>query len=448
MRFRLFLMLAAGLAACEPTTDDAPTPAASPLDFSRYVAVGDDYTAGVYNGSLTRRSQEYAFPNLLAQQLKQAGGGEFVQPLLGDADVFGAGWQLQRLTDRNLPLLGPVASTFVAADTLNPGTACAEPRYQFARWSGAGAALPHNLGVPGLRLQDINTSGVGNVANRLGATYNPFLERLLPADDNRTYQELLKASRPTFFTVSMGMSDMLTYLRSGGTCGTPVTAPTLQNTMFALVDSLLKTGAKGLVFDLPDPSAALPLTKMTQIVLNKQLGRAESDSIYIVEGGTLLPLQGRDAVLLPLAGRVGRNETAAGQPATAPLGSRQNPLRDEDVLTEAELRPLGVAVRTLNTALATRYSKTKTGGRAAFVSLNSLCQAINSKGALIDGVRFSGDPVTGGFFSYDGVSLTPRGNALLTNKIIEVINSSDANTGFGAHVPGLDVNQFPAVPLP
>ena len=48
------------LAACAPG-QDSPTPAAN-IDVSRYVAVGDTYTAGVSAGGLTRASQRYSFP--------------------------------------------------------------------------------------------------------------------------------------------------------------------------------------------------------------------------------------------------------------------------------------------------------------------------------------------------------------------------------------------------
>ena len=52
------------LTACA-LSQDTPTPSTN-FDVSRYVAVGDSYTAGLSNGGLTRASQDYSFPNLLA----------------------------------------------------------------------------------------------------------------------------------------------------------------------------------------------------------------------------------------------------------------------------------------------------------------------------------------------------------------------------------------------
>ena len=46
-------------------SQDTPTPSTG-IDARRYVAVGDSYTAGLSNGGLTRASQDYSFPNLLA----------------------------------------------------------------------------------------------------------------------------------------------------------------------------------------------------------------------------------------------------------------------------------------------------------------------------------------------------------------------------------------------
>ena len=69
------------LNACAPG-QDAPTPATS-VNVSRYLAVGDSYTAGYSAGGLTRTSQEYSFPNLLARQLRGASPeATFSQPLL------------------------------------------------------------------------------------------------------------------------------------------------------------------------------------------------------------------------------------------------------------------------------------------------------------------------------------------------------------------------------
>src|SRR5687768_16399157 len=66
---------------CKPDVDDAGFSTGT-ADFSKYVAFGDNYTAGYSNGGVTRESQENSFPNIIAQQIARAGGSStFNQPL-------------------------------------------------------------------------------------------------------------------------------------------------------------------------------------------------------------------------------------------------------------------------------------------------------------------------------------------------------------------------------
>ncbi|MCC5931479.1 MAG: hypothetical protein JJU28_19685 [Cyclobacteriaceae bacterium] len=66
-----------------------------------------------------------------------------------------------------------------------------------------------------------------------------------------------------------------------------------------------------------------------------------------------------------------------------------------------------------------------------------------SAGVFVDGVQIDGRFVQGGFFSLDGVHLTPRGYAATANEIISVINRN-----FNASIPPAIVNNFRAVVLP
>src|SRR3954463_11488132 len=62
--------------ACKPDID---TPAAGKgsLNLDKYVAIGSAMTAGYADNALYRKAQETSYPNLIAQQLKPAGGGDF-----------------------------------------------------------------------------------------------------------------------------------------------------------------------------------------------------------------------------------------------------------------------------------------------------------------------------------------------------------------------------------
>ena len=49
-------------------------------DFSTFVSVGASITAGTTDGSLFLAGQMNSFPNILANVMSMAGGGEFTQP--------------------------------------------------------------------------------------------------------------------------------------------------------------------------------------------------------------------------------------------------------------------------------------------------------------------------------------------------------------------------------
>jgi len=62
---------------------------------------------------------------------------------------------------------------------------------------------------------------------------------------------------------------------------------------------------------------------------------------------------------------------------------------------------------------------------------------------VYNGVNFSTQFVTGGAFSLDGIHLNSKGNALLANEFIKVINQY-----FGANIPGINANAYNGVKFP
>lgn len=458
------LLLLAGLTAtalvgCEPTLDEAPAVSAGSLDLSRVVAIGDDYAAGVADGGLTRARQEYSFPNLLVQQLQRAGAGAFTQPLLATGESTG-GVQLLSLTATNQALTGPAAVSFIDQEPLNPGTPCEEIRYRLPAWADAGAGLPGNLAVPGLRLMDLETPGLGDETNfrNAGAAYNAGLERILPdGADAASYLTLVKRAQPTFVIVSAGLGDLLPYILSGGTCNTSL--PSVSTVSFRakrLVDSLVATtSANGIILGVPKLDV-LPLTRTTVSAVSRGLGRPDTASLYGIvfrnNKNDTVRLSYEDIVLLPMVARVGRMEDATGTPYPQAFGSRENPLRDRDVLTTTEIARVDGYINappsSINDRLRTAVSIAGAKGRFVYVETGNFFQSLNN-GQFINGIRFSDDPVTGGLVSLDGYTLTPRGNALLVNFIItNALNPLSTVSNFGTSLPLIDISTLPATRLP
>ena len=57
-----------------------PTPSKGSADFTKFVAVGNSFVAGVQGGALFTEGQTNSLPAIMAKQFAQAGGGVFNQP--------------------------------------------------------------------------------------------------------------------------------------------------------------------------------------------------------------------------------------------------------------------------------------------------------------------------------------------------------------------------------
>lgn len=261
MKFKYvwLLALSIGISSCEET--ESPIPEAEVLpeltsgtaDFSNYVAVGASFTAGFTDGALFKAAQENSFPNTLAKQFANAGGGDFLQPLMEDNTggilVGGTPATAYRLIFNGS---GPqrlnefLLAQGVPASALPPIT------------TEAGVNLGsdfNNFGLPGAKSFHLITPGY--------AAFNPFYARI--ASQGTVIADVV-AQNPTFFTLSeMGGNDVLSYATSGGigedqtgnlnaaTYGNnDITDPDLfTNVVTQLVATLTANGAKGVVTNVP-----------------------------------------------------------------------------------------------------------------------------------------------------------------------------------------------------
>ena len=90
----LYILPLAALVACEPEIDEVDFNSGS-ADFSKTVAVGNSLTAGYQSGALSLDGQINSLPAIIANQMKEVGGGDFTQPLLtGELATNGAGFDL------------------------------------------------------------------------------------------------------------------------------------------------------------------------------------------------------------------------------------------------------------------------------------------------------------------------------------------------------------------
>ncbi len=254
----------AAIVGCENEFDEAVADGelytSGEADFSNFVAVGNSLTAGFADNALYLQGQVNSYPNIMAQQMELAGGGEFRQPLVNDnlGGLLLNGNQIfpNRFVLASDGMGNPSGPTVLSG---NPTTEVSN------RLSGPF----NNYGVPGARVFHLGAPGYGNLAGvaTMPPSANAYYARFA-SSDNSTVIGDAAAANPTFFTLWIGNNDILGYATSGGSGAdnneTMETDPRLQgdrsitnNGTFAatynqLVATMTENGAKGALVNIPD----------------------------------------------------------------------------------------------------------------------------------------------------------------------------------------------------
>jgi hypothetical protein len=439
------------LAGCSPE-QSVPAPNAAAIDLSSYLAVGDNYTAGYSDGGLTLTGQQYSIPALLDQQFAQATGrtSTFTQPLFPAG--AGTGYlQLRTLDANGQPLTNRVTAGRTTINSFINTAACGGGTDTVFQYQRATNTLPQNLGVPFMRLSQIELSGLGNQTNlRRADQFNPFLERLLPANDSRTYLQLVTdaSAKATFFTFFMGLGDALPYVLTGGDCAAALPNSGINTAAKKILDKLTAGGRPGIICLAPDNLNQLPLVgRGSDARVRTLIGPNDTVFVRTFPANAVRAMDPRDYLLPNALAQLGVAQTVqlpGGGTASLRYGlDKRNPITRRDVLDQAEYTRVNPAITALNTELirlADQVYKIPVINRGQN-GVNVYNQI--ASGFSVNGVKYTDAPVRGNFYSLDQYSLTPRGNGIMTNAIIREINRF-----YGASIPLLDPNTLPTAAKP
>ncbi len=244
-----------GFTACNEIEDvdrsevmvELPELTSGDADFSNYVALGASFTAGYTDNALFIAAQENSFPNLLAQQFANVGGGALTQPLMSD-NIGGLLFGGNPMPDGSF---GPRLFFNGAGPAVLPGTPTTEAT------TNLGGTFS-NVGVPGAKSFHVPFAGYGGL--------NPYFGRMASSPAASMLGDAL-VQGPTFFTLSeIGGNDVLGYATSGGTGvdqtgntnpltygNSDITDPNVFAQSFSgMVAALTQNGAKGVVTTVPD----------------------------------------------------------------------------------------------------------------------------------------------------------------------------------------------------
>jgi hypothetical protein len=436
--FYFFILLI--VAACKPEIDEFG-PDKGSADFSKYIAVGNSLIAGYADGDLSKTGQGYSFTNMLAQQFKLVGGGEFKQPLMTDDMGLGKRRVLGMVTDcKNVTSLGPVS-----AGALNPANLA-------NIYTSQGPF--NNFGVPGTKSFLAVYAGYGLA--------NPYFGRFMSSSTTSILADAIAGS-PTFYTLWLGLDDVFSYAASGGDTGGDSITPTpvFNASLTGVVAGLKATGAKGAIGNIPDitslpffttvPAKGLVLDASTAALLNgayaaynagaQTLGVPQivftAGANYFIMQDVTPPYNLLGGLRQMKAGELIRLDIPQDSLKCAYWGS-QKPIPSKFVLDLSEINKIKTAISTFNDLITGLAAEND----LALVDMNAFISTLPA-GIVYDGLKFSTTFVTGGMFSLDGVHPNPRGNAVIANCWIEAINSK-----FGAKIPLLNVGDYPGVLFP
>ncbi|MFK5974286.1 MAG: G-D-S-L family lipolytic protein [Flavobacteriaceae bacterium] len=223
-------------------------------DFSTYVSAGSSLTAGYSDAALFIDGQTASYPNMLASSFAMAGGGSFSIPFMAD-NLGGA-------TLGGEPILGNRLILSFASGSPTPvpvsGTASTEI-------SNILSGPFNNMGVPGAKSYHLLAPGYGNVAGVSLGLANPYYARFASSPAATVIGDAV-AQNPTFFSLWIGNSDILSYATSGGDGvdqtgnpdpatygGNDITDPNAFAFVYnELLKALTTNGAGGVVANLPN----------------------------------------------------------------------------------------------------------------------------------------------------------------------------------------------------
>ena len=493
--FKWLVLVVATFVACNNNdeeiavynTSDGLVPTAGTANFAKYVALGDSFAAGFSDGALFIEAQKGSYPNIMAQQFANVGGGTFTNPFMKD-NIGGFS-----LGGAQIPQFGPrlyFNGTSPVAVSGNSGTSISD------KLTGGF----NNMGIPGAKAIHLDFAGYGSSAG------NPYFARFASKPTATVIDDAL-AQSPTFFSLWIGGNDELGYATAGGDATlNPLTPPATFNAVYnAMLTKLTTGGRKGVIANLPyvttlpyfyvvqynqltqanltvnsvnlvstlnaqlytplhnalkflgqgnrinvlsstgnnpmlinDETLTNLAPQLTQVLMGGGLDAQTAGALGLIFGQARQTVP-TDLICLSASSRIGRvasvdtDGIASPAPTLNQLGITF-PLPDRYVLLPSEVAEIKVATDAYN---ATIEAAATTFNLAIFKAKDTMNGLTSATGISANGFTLRSTYVSGGAFSLDGVHPSPRGYALIANEFIKAINAK-----YGSNLKGVSLENY------
>ena len=399
------------LGACKPKYE-ATAPVQGEMNPTRFVMIGGGHAGGYMDDALTHEGQLNSVANIIAEQFKSVGGGSFNQPLVSQNSIGIsltnlAPFKLGYKTDcKNVTSLSPIRiATGGDLSVFNDNLYLASNKFG-------------NFGIPGMKLLDVSSTSFANV--------NPFFKRMTSSTSSSVLDNVMGVD-PTFFSIFLGIEDVMDYAKSGGKNNNLPSTATFETAYNNLVQVLTANGAKGVVATIPDVTQMPYFTTIPWNGLNLDESNVTTLNNIYNPLGFFFELGSNPFMIEdPAANDFGVRQLLDGEMIllSVPLDSVKCnqmgvlfPLRTEFVLTLSEIETLRNQIAAYNTIIKTIASQ----NNLAVVETDKFAQNLTD-GFVYNGISMSAKFVSGGAYSLDGIHYNAKGNALLANEFIKAIN--------------------------
>ena len=232
----LFIFTAAIFWSCKPKIKEQAI-SKGELDVSSFVMLGGAQASGYMDDALYFEGQENSLANLIALQLTKAGLPNFHQPWVNEGSVgIGLTGLAKLYLNYKTDCKGVTSLSPLRTSPIGDGSIFSSSIFSSSKRFG-------NYGVPGLKLLD--------VAQQNYSAQNPYFSRMASSSSASVLEDVL-TTNASFFSVYLGVEDVLDYAKSGGTIQNLPSQTAFQNAYQQVLEGMTANGAKGVVATIPD----------------------------------------------------------------------------------------------------------------------------------------------------------------------------------------------------
>ncbi|MBN1821214.1 MAG: hypothetical protein JW833_10880 [Prolixibacteraceae bacterium] len=487
IRFLYFLMVLLISFSCDyefPETDISDNYSLGSLSFEKFIATGDDFSAGVMNGALYSLGQKNSIPAIIAGQVNKIGEISFNQP---DIDAENG---RNYYVEQNPEIYGRWEYIYTDKITENPIIRLTSGN-NVGSFSGDISSI-NNFSVPFLKTPQLFESGLSS---------NPYYERISSGIGNNTLAGDIENRGTTFFYAWLGMNDVLNYAVNGAVSNEETGFGEIKLTgvnefksgFDSFIDALMADpdckGVIGNIISLSDlpyfyikpynflllennkiaaAKAALDLSKFNAGIIQYNRTAADEDkrpligfedngitNLYpqalIIEDETLPEAFYSDGTPIPKYRQLVEGEMALFSitDELVNLGyGYKIALPSKYILTLKEIKEVEAAIQNYNEVILNKVEQYS--GRLALADIAGKVHEIAITGTYdawgqvkndtvyyANGIPIEGSLGLNGIFSLDALHFNCRGNALVANTFIDVINKE-----FSVFIPKTDINNY------